>query len=394
MSGLLVVFRTELRRIVSVQPAFAVLVGAVLIYAALYPQPYLAEALRDVPVAIVDQDRTTSSRDFIRRIDATETVAVTADLPDLASAERAVHGRHVYGIVLIPRNFERDLLRGQAAPVALYADASYFLMYQRIAAGVVAVARSLGAEIETARLVASGIDARLAAAAADPVPLTAVPLFNPQSGYATYLLPAAFVLILQQTLLMGIGLLGTLRNEPAAAAHYAGALPTVLGKTLAYLTLHAVLLPLYLIALPSLYGLPRVGNAGDMLMFALPFVLAVSLLGLAATALFRRPETVQLVFVGLGIPVFFLAGFAWPASAIPPTINALAQLVPSTPAIDGFIRIGQMGASLSDVGAQLANLWALVLLYGALALAAEFHAQSREKPDARQCESLPPSIRP
>ena len=41
---------------------------------------------------------------------------------------------------MIPQNFERDLLHGRASPIALYADASYFLMYQRVSGGVVAVA--------------------------------------------------------------------------------------------------------------------------------------------------------------------------------------------------------------------------------------------------------------
>lgn len=364
MNGLLAVFSAEFRRIFTVLPVLAVMVGAVILYAVFYPQPYLAEALRDVPVAIVDQDRTTASRDLIRRLDATESIAVADSFPDLASAERAVQGRSIYGIVLIPQQFERDLLRGQPAPVALYADASYFLMYQQIATGVIAVARTMGAEIEAARLVGIGVDSTLAAAAADPLPLVAVPLFNPQSGYATYLLPAAFVLILQQTLLMGIGLLGTLRDglAPVGPAGYPDAVATVLGKALAYLALHTVLLPLYLIVLPALYGLPRLGNVVDLLMFALPFVLAVSFLGLFAAALFRKPETVQFVFVALGVPFFFLAGFIWPAAAMPPTINAIAQFVPSTAAIDGFVRIGQMGATLADVSPQVATLWMLAVL--------------------------------
>lgn len=382
MTDLLRAFLSEFRRIFTVQPAFAVMVGAVAIYAVFYPQPYLAEALRDVPIAVVDQDDSTASRDFIRRIDATETVAIAGGFPDLASAQREVHARNVYGIVLIPRHFERDLLRGRPAPVALYADASYFLMYQQIATGVSAVARTLGAEIETGRLIAAGVDATLAAAAADPMPLTAVPLFNPQGGYATYLLPAAFVLILQQTLLMGIGLLGTLKAEgsPPARADLRETAAGVFGKAFAYLALHAVLLPLYLVVLPHIYGLPRIGNVADILMFAIPFVLSVSFMGLFATALFRTPEAVQLVFVALGIPFFFLAGFSWPADAMPPVINVLAQFVPSTPAISGFVRIGQMGATLSEVSVQLINLWALVALYGSLALGAAYRKLRRAAP--------------
>ena len=203
MNGILEEFRREFSRIFKVKPAFSVLILGVAFYALFYPQPYLNEALRDVPIAVVDRDGTQSSRDFARRVDATPDVAVTEQLPDLASAEREVYARRVSGILVIPQYFERELLHGRSSPVALYADASYFLIYQRVAGAVTAVARTVGAGIESSRLIAIGVDPAIAVAASDPMPLTAVPLFNPAAGYATYVLPAAFVLILQQTLLMG-----------------------------------------------------------------------------------------------------------------------------------------------------------------------------------------------
>ena len=133
MKGLFDVFRSEFGRIFTVRPAFAVMVIGAAFYALLYPQPYLNEALRNVPIAVVDRDGTQASRDFARRVDATSDVAVTMVLPDLASAEREVHARKVDGILVIPQYFERELLHGRSSPVALYADASYFLIYQRVA---------------------------------------------------------------------------------------------------------------------------------------------------------------------------------------------------------------------------------------------------------------------
>jgi ABC-2 type transport system permease protein len=249
MIGLFAVFRDEFRRIFAHRPAFSILVGAAVIYAAFYPQPYLNEALRNVPIAVVDADGTTLSRELARRVDATPDIAVTMVLPDLVNAEREVYARSISGILAIPKNFERDLLHGRASPIALYADASYFLIYQRIAGGVVAVTGTLGTEVETTRLIGIGVDPVLAGAASNPIQLTAVPLFNPEGGYATYVLPAAFVLILQQTLLIGVGLLGTLpRAEPAPGLTDdapPGPVATVAGKMLAYLLLQAIILPLY-----------------------------------------------------------------------------------------------------------------------------------------------------
>jgi len=134
MNVILEVFRRELARIFEVRPAFSVLILGVAFYAIFYPQPYLNEALREVPIALVDSDSTQSSREFARRVDATPDVALTEELPDIASAEREVYARRVSGILVIPQHFERELLHGRSSPVALYADGSYFLIYQRVAA--------------------------------------------------------------------------------------------------------------------------------------------------------------------------------------------------------------------------------------------------------------------
>lgn len=366
MRDVLAIAWGELCRIFRLRPVFSVLVLAPLLYAAFYPQPYLNEVLRDVPLAVVDQDGTVASREFVRRVDASSDVAVAAVLPDLATAEQEVLSRQLDGVLLIPRNFERDLLHGRPAPVALYADASYMLLYQRLSSGVSGVARAFGAEVEAGRLVATGVDPALAAAATDPLPLTAVPLFNPQSGYATYALPAAFVLILQQVLLIGTGLLCTLpRGQDAVAA---GPAALVLGRLLAVLPLQGLTLCFYLVAMPWLLGIPRLGPVWQILFTALPFVLAVAGLGQVIAVLFRKPLTVQLVMAAVGLPFFFMAGFAWPPEAIPDFVLLPGHLLPSSTAIEALVAVAQMGASLADVGRHVALLWGLALAYGLFAM--------------------------
>ena len=382
MMAVLNVLRDEFRRIFTLRPVFSVLVIGSVFYAAFYPQPYLNEALRNVPVAVVDADGTSTSRELTRLVDATPDIAVTMVLPDLVSAEREVFARHIFGVLVIPKNFERDLLHGRASPVALYADASYFLLYQRVSGGVVAVARTLGAEVETARLIGIGVDPVLAAAASDPLQLTAVPLFNPQGGYATYVLPGAFVLLLQQILLMGVGLLGSLPGADPGIHASDGSRPrplaTVVGKMLAYLLFEAFILPLYLIALPYFYGLPRLGGVVPILIMAVPFVFAVSGLGLVVAAIFRSPLRVQLVLATIGLPFFFLAGFAWPTEVIPPFVHAASLLVPSTSAINGFTRLAQLGAPLADVRGEFLTLWGLAIFYGGIVWLLEFRKHRRD----------------
>ena len=380
MSTFVAVFRSEIGRIFSLRPVFSVMIVAAAIYAVFYPQPYLNEALRKVPIAVVDQDRTQTSRELARLVDATPDVAVAQVLPDVPTAQHEVYTRSIFGILLIPQHFERDLLHGRSSPIALYADASYFLMYQRMNGAVTAVSRTLGTNFEIARLVGLGVDPPVAAAATDPMPFVPVPLFNPQGGYATYVLPAAFVLILQQTMLIGVGLLGTMPGAPmpsAGARRRFGdlayeSIATTAGKLLAYLVVHALIVSTYLIGLPYLYGIPRLGSVATILAFAVPFTLAVGGLGLVVAATFRKPIAVQLVFAAIGLPFFFLAGFAWPTEAMPMVVQWLARLLPSTLAIDGLVDVAQLGASLSDVRGEFLGLWLLAATYAGIAVIIEF----------------------
>jgi ABC-2 type transport system permease protein len=180
------------------------------------------------------------------------------------------------------------------------------------------------------------------------------------------------VLILQQTLLMGVGLLSTLPGSDPAEGDPRRRRPSpvaiIAGKLLAYLVLEAVILPTYLIVLPYLYGLPRLGAIIPILIFAVPFVFAVAGLGFVMAGIFRKPVRVQLILAAVGLPLFMVAGFSWPAEAIPLVIRIVSYLVPSTSAIDGFVKLSQLGAPLSAVHSEFVTLWGLAFFYNAIAL--------------------------
>jgi len=372
MKGVLKVCREEFRSILSDSGAVLILFGAVVFYSIVYPIPYRPEVLKEVPVVVVDLDRSALSRRLIRMVDANEYIRVASRADTTLQAEREVLAGRVGGLLVVPEGFERDILRGQQAHVGAFADASYLLVYRQVITGLLQAARTLSAGIEIRRFRAGGMSEAQALAARDPLPLVLRPLFNPAMGYATYVVPAVLLLILQQTLLIGIGMLSGTERETAAPgsvsiAKNISAFQIVLGKTAAYLALYVVHCFFYFGILYRVYHLPQRADPGTLMLFLLPFLIAIILMGLGLSNLFKHRETAMQALLFMSIPAIFLSGFAWPPEATPKWLRVLSCLLPSTPGISGFLRVNQMGASLQEVRFEWLVLWILCVFYLALA---------------------------
>jgi len=358
----------ELKAVLSDSGVTGLIVLAPVIYGALYPQPYLGQLLRNLPIAVVDQDHTELSRKFIQALEADEALQVAETPADLPRARQALDERRVFGIVVIPEHTERDVLHGRQAGVAAYVDSAYFLVYSRINEGISGAAQAVDSAIAAGGARLDGSLAHAALVRSSPVELLTEPLYNPTGGYASYVVPAAFLLILQQTLLMGTASLGGVAFERGgrAARRLRGSVGGMFGQALAHLCLAAPGLLLYLIILPRVYGFSTLGSPFELLLMAIPFVLAVSFLAQFVASGFKRRETAVLLFIATGLPLFFLVGVSWPLERIPDSLRLASRIFPSTSAIDGLVRINQMGASLTDVSRDWLTLWGLACAYAPL----------------------------
>jgi ABC-2 type transport system permease protein len=123
-----------------------------------------------------------------------------------------------------------------------------------------------------------------------------------------------------------------------------------------------------LIVLPRVYGFSTLGRLEDLILMAVPFVLSVSFLAQFVSAWFTRRETAILLFIGVSLPLFFQVGVSWPVEALPDFIRAASRIIPSTSAIDGFVRINR----------DWTTLWILTIVYGLLAVLATRLASRNE----------------
>jgi ABC-2 type transport system permease protein len=364
--------------------AFGLIVLGPLIYGLFYPQPYLGQLIRDIPIAIVDDDATDLSRTIIQTLNAHEAIRVAARPNTLAEAQAALARREVFGIVSIPAGTEREVLKGDKARLPAYVDSAYFLLYNRTLQGILEGTGTVTADLISHGARPDGSLYRAALAKSSPVEILNQPLFNPTGGYGSYIVPAAFILILQQTLVMGAATLGGVAFEQGgqAARRRRGAAASVIGQAIAHLALALPGIAFYLVVLPRLYGFSSSERVIELLVLAAPFILSVSFLGQFVGSWFKRRETAVLVFIALSLPLFFLVGVAWPVEAIPNVLRTVSVIFPSTSAIDGLVRMNQMGATLHDVAADWARLWILAAVYATLAIVAARISLSRRIPDA------------
>jgi ABC-2 type transport system permease protein len=388
MRGMLDAARREAQATLGDPGVLLLLIGAVILYSLFYPIPYLPQVLKEVPVVPVDLDRSALSRRLLRMADASEMIHLVEPAAGTLEAETRIREGDAGGALVIPAGFERDVLRGKQVTVGALGDASYFLVYRQAVTGILQATGTLSAGIEIRRLRAQGASETQARLRRDPLPIEIRPLYNPSGGYASYVVPAVFVLILQQTLLIAIGMArGTERERadaalPGTSRDEQGASPlvtTILGRALFYLGLYAVHAVFYFGLLFHLYGFPQRGSAGALALFLLPFLLAAIFLGLALSALFRRRETALQALLFTSLPAIFLAGFSWPVEAMPRAVSVASRLLPSTAGISGFLRLSQMGAGLREVSAEWWTLWGLCALYLPLACLAARHARTRPR---------------
>ena len=357
-------FVAEWRRVLAIRGAFMLLVAGPLVYGLYYPQPYLNQILRKIPIAVVDNDLSELSRNIVQTLDASGAVSVAVQAATLAEARKALDRGDAFAVVGIPPGTERDVLKGNTAHIPIYADATYLFIFRSMSNGIAVAINTLSSELAARGARTDGSLVKAALASASPAEILLQPIFNPVGGYASYIVPAAFVLILQQMLLIGASMLTVV----ALAQTTGGAFASVLGRGIAHLTIYFPALALYFIVLPRVYGFSTLGHPVQLFALASLFTLATSFMGQAAGAWFKHPETPTLIFLGTSLPQLFLTGFSWPREAIPRPVLIAGYIFPSDFAIDGIVRIDQLGASLWEVARDWRGLWCLAVIYFALAV--------------------------
>lgn len=343
-----------------------------LFYPLLYSWVYTNEVVREVPAAVVDDSRTPQSREFIRMVDATPDVDVVAHCTTVAEAEELLRRREAFGIIRIPESFTKDIWHGDQTVVGIYSDMSSMLYYKALLLATTKVSLEMNADIKVERHMHGTTD-RQDEIQHTPIEYDYVALYNPQSGFAAFLIPPVLMLILQQTLLLGIGMsAGRMRERFRGSLvpfhhDYKNPVYIVLGKAAAYFGIYIVMAVYAFTIVTHGFSLPQLGDLATLTAFVVPFLLACIFLAMVLSSLVWRREDCILLFVCLSVPLLFISGISWPGAAVPAFWKAVSCLFPSTFGMNGYVRIQSMGATLSDVAFELRGLWIQAGVYFLLA---------------------------
>ena len=342
------------------------------LYPLLYMYLYSREVVREVPAVVVDDSHSALSREFIRNVDASPDIQIIDHCSDIEAAKLQIKNHNAYGVIWIPADFNKDIAEGRQTQVSIYADMSGLLYYKSLLSACTEVSLDMNKEIKAVRL--SGLSDREKEVAVQPIEYDYVPMFNSQNGFSTFLLPAVLMLLLQQTLVLGITMMAGTERERRRRKNlrlteeYGSPIDVLTGKGLAYFIFYCLISFYVLCIVPKLFGFNQLWNFFDLAMFVIPFLLASVFFAISLSTFVNDRESCFLLFVFISVPLLFISGISWPACSIPTFWKYVSYIFPSTFGINGFVRMTNSGALLPDVKTEYIALWVQTGVYFMTAL--------------------------
>lgn len=362
------IFRQEVNLVFKDEGVLIFFVLVPFLYPLLYSWVYNNEVVVDVPAVVVDNSNTSLSREFIRRMDATQGVKIIGHVNNLEEGKESIARQRSRGVINIPKEFASDIIHGKQTFVGVYTDMSGMLYYKSLLIAATDVSLDMGSELLIKKV--GNTTNREDQLTTSPLKFESIAMFNPAVGYGSYLLPGVLVLIIQQTLLLGIGLsAGTTRENNRYRGlvpvehHNHGIYSIIFGKGLCYFFLYSIITAWITLIVPHIFNFIQLGKAADLVGVLLPYILACIFFGMTISCLIRYRENVILFIVFTSVPLLFLTGLLWPETSISGVWKAISCLFPSTFGVNAFVKIRSMGATLQEVKFEYIALWTQVAVY-------------------------------
>ncbi len=369
--GFLVVFRREFDRfsrrrlllfLTTILPLLLMGVLAVVFSAGLATR---------LPIAVLDLDGTDLSRTIIRTVNATPDTAVTRRVSDLAEGRQLILSGDVRGLLMLPRNLERDVYGGRRPEVVFFYNTQTMTSGNLVLRGVNSAVPAVAAGIRLSLRTAEGQPLEAAQAALAAIPVQVNPLFNPTLNYAHFLLAALLPSVLQvivvTTMAYAVGLDVETSHRLRVLRRLGGGLwPAMAGKILPYTLLFLVVLGIADWVLFGVLDMPLRGNRYLLILAGILFILADQFIGVLLALMLRPMASAISIGTLLMAPAFGFMGIGFPRIGMNAFAYNWGQMIPGTwylmARIDQTIR----GTPLYLSWTPIAVLLFMVLLFASL----------------------------
>lgn len=374
------VFRAEMSAVFSDMGVMIFFFLLPLAYPIVYSLIYNPEVTRDMPVAVVDNSRTALSREFIRHADATEAMKICGYASSLEEAKQWMAEKKCFGVFYIPADYAQKLGRAEQPQIQFYSDMTLLLRYRTFLQSLTDLQIATGAELRRMAMADLGLVASTATAGEQQIGNQGFPMGDTQQGFASFIIPGIVVLILQQSMILGIVMLGGTRAErrrrlnPDTSDYPSITIldsyspsAQIWGRTLCYTLLYLPITIYILHYVLVFFNYPHQGLILDYFLLMLPMLLASAMLGQALTSMASERESAFIIVVFTSVAFLFLSGLTWPRYAMPGIFGWISDIVPCTWGLQGFVRINSNDGSLALESGPYFWLWGLTIAYTILA---------------------------
>jgi ABC-2 type transport system permease protein len=280
-----------------------------------------------------------------------------------------MYKQEIQGFIWFPKGFEKKLLKLQGADVKMFLNTTRFLPSNDLNKTVNTVMMTVGSGVRLRYFEAHGINPKHAIELINPVLPEIRPIYNPTNNYGDFLLPGLLFLILQQTLLIGMGESVAVDNEKGKFAKYLNDENSILnyitGKSAYYILLYFSYFMIFFFGVYPALGVTNHGNLFALMTVGMIFTGVVALLSILFGSFVKSQALYMGILAFSTYPFFMTSGYSWPVVAMPVPIQWLSQVIPTTHFLHAGTRIVVMGGSWGDVAA---DIYKLLILLGSLTL--------------------------
>ena len=304
--------------------------------------------VRNMGLAVLNEDRTAESRRFVDRFVNTETFRKVTEVGSVEELASELRKGRAYAGIQIPPDFARDLRSGRPAQVQLLIDGSNSTTAQQALNTALGVA--LTQSVETLMRESGRADI--------PVEVRPQLLYNPMMRSPNFFVPGVIGVVLQIGTVFATAMAlvrererGTLEQLLVSPVSRWG---LMLGKLIPYLCIGMLIALLLFAVMRFVFAIPIAGSVAVMLGATVIYVFALLSLGLlVGTKAANQMQALQMSMVFI-LPSVFFSGFIFPRETMPWIFYALGALIPTTYFIELMRAIILRGATFFEYWQTLA----------------------------------------